>query len=67
MNRAPTMTTAMARTLERLPEEKRRDVLERAALIYDGCPGITWQEADERALEAEGLKQRTLPGVDDGR
>jgi hypothetical protein len=58
------MTAAHWEALRRLPDDLRMAVLERATLRYDGCPGLTWEEADRLALEEVlGGRQRRLPGV----
>ena len=36
-------------------------VRERACLIYFGCPGTSWPEADRRAYLEEHTDQRMLP------
>ena len=50
----------------RHPLGLRTVVLERASLIYFGCPGTSWQEADAKALAAEaGIPtQATFGGVE---
>ncbi len=45
--------TEHAAILARLPEDTRARVRERAALIWDGNPGMTWDEADRLALDQE--------------
>ena len=37
----------------RHPLGLRTAVIERASLIHEACPGISWAEADERALAEE--------------
>ncbi len=44
-----------------LTEARRVAVLERAALIVDGC-GVGWPEADARAWNEEAEPQRALFG-----
>lgn len=57
------MTAAHAERLSRMPEDIRDRVRERAAIIWTSCPGISWEEADERALVAEGfVVQRSMLG-----
>lgn len=57
------MTVEMSRALARLTQDKRDRVLERAAILHaEG--GLTWPEADERALILEGVVEPKLPGVD---
>ena len=50
----------------RHPLGLRTAVLERASLIYFGCPGTSWKEADAKALAEEaGIPtQATLGGVE---
>ncbi len=35
-------------------------VRERAAIIWEGCPGMTWDAADDLAFEQEAHAQRRL-------
>jgi hypothetical protein len=56
------MDLATYRRIDRLPAEKRHRVLERAAIIHEAC-GVSWGEADRRALAEELGEQRGLPGV----
>lgn len=39
--------------LRRLRADVRDRVLERACILHEACPGLTWDEADELALEQE--------------
>lgn len=39
--------------LLRLSEDARARVLERASILHEACPGITWERADELALAYE--------------
>lgn len=71
MTDKPHMTVEMSRACARMTDDKRQRVLERASLIRDGAgldengePRMTWAQADELALVAEGIKQPKLPGVD---
>ena len=50
----------------RHPLGLRTAVLERASLIYFGCPGTSWKEADAKALAEEaGIPtQATLGGIE---
>lgn len=70
MTDKPHMTVEMSRELARHREDVRVRILERAALIRDGAgldengeSRMTWAEADELALVAEGIRQPKLPGV----
>lgn len=51
-----------AARLAGVTERRREALLERAALIFDGCPGVTWDEADDLAWTQEGRDQRSLFG-----
>lgn len=46
--------------LQKLTDEQRDRVLERATLIFCGNPGMSWKDADEAALLEVGPVQRTL-------
>lgn len=50
------------RKLLTLTDDKRGRVLERASLLHEYVPGMSWEEADERALleEAGVATQREL-------
>jgi hypothetical protein len=46
--------------LRALTEATADRVRERACLIFDGCPGVTWDEADDQAFEQEAHAQVSL-------
>ena len=53
------MTLAHRDRLERLPDDARLRVAERASIMhYDA--GLPWPEADERAWQQEAKAQRAL-------
>lgn len=54
---------SMAAKIARLTAQRRCLVSERAALIWEGNPGMSWERADELALQQEGASQRPLPGL----
>lgn len=59
--RPEAMTQAHYERLRAMTNEQRHRVMERAAIIRDGNPGMGWPEADERALASEGFPiQRRL-------
>ncbi len=47
------MTSTHAEAMRRLPPDVRTRVMERAAIIWEGNPGMSWEEADRKALEME--------------
>ena len=51
----------LAERIAKLRPEVAFRVRERACLIYFGCPGTSWPEADRRAYLEEHTDQRSLP------
>lgn len=50
--------------LRKLPSDTRERVCERATIIHEACPGVSWEEADQRAYDqVVNGKQPALPGV----
>lgn len=47
--------------IARLRAEVACRVRERAAIIHEACPGISWATADARAYAEEASGQRSLP------
>ncbi len=54
------MTRATDDRLRRLPEAVRVRVLERASILHEAVPGMTWERADEAALACELGTQQEL-------
>lgn len=54
---------SMAAKLARLTAQRRCLVSERAAILHESNPGMTWERADELALQQEGSAQPALPGM----
>ena len=53
--------STLAEQIAKLRPEVAFRVRERACLIYFGCPGTSWPEADRRAYAEEHTDQRALP------
>jgi hypothetical protein len=55
MRLAEGLTPGQAARLERLGDERRHALLERAAIIHESHPGMDWPEAYERAFAMAGF------------
>lgn len=49
------MTPSQAARLERLGNDRRHALLERASIIHESHPGMGWTEAYERAFALAGF------------
>jgi hypothetical protein len=50
-------TPAHRRVLEQLRDEVADRVRERAAILHEACPGLTWEQADLMAFEQETVRR----------
>lgn len=64
MKHGPVPSRAHKARLARMTEDQRDRVTERAAIIWEGNPGMSWEEADERALAEEGIATQKTLGVE---
>jgi hypothetical protein len=55
MKLAEGMTEGQVARLERLGDDRRHALLERAAIIHESHPGMGWTEAYERAFAMAGF------------
>lgn len=59
------MTAGQVGRLERLGEDRRYALLERASIIHSSHPGMGWAEAYERAFALAGFAtQKTIGGLE---
>lgn len=54
---------SMAAKIARLRDVHRCLVSERAAILHEANPGMTWERADELAYQQEAHPQASLPGL----
>ena len=64
MKLAEGMTEGQAARLERLGDDRRHALLERASIIHESHPGMSWQVAYEKAFALAGYAtQQPLMGA----